>query len=337
MHNGTQRARRRRRLPTFAALLVLIGAVCFVAAGGASGEGPNFTATPLTPDSTFSASKSPSANLAQTDPVLLGRTDASPVNVMIKYDFDATASYTGDLAGLAATSPAVTGVPLDANTGAVAAYDNYAEGQTALITQRGPGGGARGADRLGLPDRLRRRRRDDPGEHRRRAAQRPGRRSGPAGHAQPAAGRQHVVHRRDDRLAVARRVGQRRQQHDDRRDRHRHLAGAPDASPPGVLGARRRPEGLPVRRRQRRRAPRPDVRLQQQADRRVREDGHLHGQHRHRRPGVLQRHHARVLAARPRGSRHAHGARPPRATASPRPCSTASSAARSAASRPEPT
>ena len=31
-----------------------------------------------------------------------------------------------------------------------------------------------------------------------------------------------------DRLAVARRVGQRRQQHDDRRDRHRRLAGAPD-------------------------------------------------------------------------------------------------------------
>ena len=32
---------------------------------------------------------------------------------MIKYDFDATASYTGDVAGLAATSPAVTGIPLD--------------------------------------------------------------------------------------------------------------------------------------------------------------------------------------------------------------------------------
>ncbi len=134
MHNGTQRARRSRRLPTFVALLVLIGAVCFVAAGAASGEGPNFTATPLEPDSTFSASKSPSGNLAQTDPALLGRTDASPVTVMIKYDFDATASYTGDLAGLAATSPAVTGVPLDENAGAVAAYDNYAEGQTALIT-----------------------------------------------------------------------------------------------------------------------------------------------------------------------------------------------------------
>ena len=72
MHNGTHEARRRRRLPTFAALLVLVGAVCFAAAGGASGSGITFTATELTPDSTFSASKSPSANLAQTDPSLLG-------------------------------------------------------------------------------------------------------------------------------------------------------------------------------------------------------------------------------------------------------------------------
>ena len=118
----------------FAALLLLIGAVCFIAAGGASGEGPNFTATPLTPDSTYSVEKSPSGNLAETDPSLLGRTDATPVQVMIKYDFDATASYSGGVDGLAATSPAVTGVPLDANTAAVAAYDNYAEGQTALIS-----------------------------------------------------------------------------------------------------------------------------------------------------------------------------------------------------------
>ena len=136
MDNGTQKVRRRRRLPMFAALLMVIGAVSVITAGAASGDGPNFTVVgaPLVADSTFSASKAPSANIAQTDPSLLGRTDATPVQVMIKYDFDATASYAGGVAGLAATSPAVTGVPLDANTGAVAAYDNYAEGQTALIS-----------------------------------------------------------------------------------------------------------------------------------------------------------------------------------------------------------
>ncbi len=136
MLNGTHRARRRRRSPTFAALVILVGAVSFVAAGGASGDRVNLTPVgpPLTADSTFTAQKAPSANLAQTDPALLGRTDATPVQVMIKYDFDATASYSGGVAGLAPTSPAVTGIPLDANTGAVAAYDNYAQGQTALIS-----------------------------------------------------------------------------------------------------------------------------------------------------------------------------------------------------------
>ncbi len=129
---GTQGAWRRPYLYAFAALLIAVAS--FGAAGSASGSSSNFIASPLTPDTTFSASKAPSANLAQTDPSLLGRTDATPVQVMIKYDFDATASYTGDVDGLAATSPAVTGVPLDANTGAVAAYDNYADGQTALIS-----------------------------------------------------------------------------------------------------------------------------------------------------------------------------------------------------------
>ncbi len=134
MSIGSKRAWRRRRLPTFAALLVLVGAISFAAAGGASGNSTKFVATALTPDTTFSAAKAVSANIAQTDPSLIGRSDATPVAVMIKFDFDATASYGGGVAGLAATSPAVTGVPLDANTGAVAAYDNYADGQTALIS-----------------------------------------------------------------------------------------------------------------------------------------------------------------------------------------------------------
>src|SRR5471032_1186770 len=102
---GTQGAWRRSYLYVFAALLIAVASLG--AAGSASGSSSNFIASPLTPDTTFSASKAPSANLAQTDPSLLGRTDATPVQVMIKYDFDATASYTGDVAGLAATSPAV--------------------------------------------------------------------------------------------------------------------------------------------------------------------------------------------------------------------------------------
>ncbi|HEX3087853.1 MAG TPA: S8 family serine peptidase [Ilumatobacteraceae bacterium] len=63
--------------------------------------------------------------MAQTDPALLGRTDATPVHVVVKLDYDATASYTGDVAGLAATSPKVTGEKLTGKSGAERAYENY--------------------------------------------------------------------------------------------------------------------------------------------------------------------------------------------------------------------
>jgi len=69
--------------------LVLLGALVAVA-GSAP---PSFTASALTPDSTYTSDKSTSSSVAQTDPSLLGRTDSAPVSVMLKYDYDATASY----------------------------------------------------------------------------------------------------------------------------------------------------------------------------------------------------------------------------------------------------
>jgi len=104
------------------------------AASGGSGTPPKFTATPLTPDTTFAGGKSLSGSLAETDPSLLGRSDSTPVNVMVKYDYDATASYTGGVSGLAPTSPAVTGLALADNQSAVAAYDNYTSGVTQQIS-----------------------------------------------------------------------------------------------------------------------------------------------------------------------------------------------------------
>ncbi len=126
-------ARRKRRAP-IVGVFVLVVAVAIVGAGSAAGKAPQFTASGLTPDSTFSGAKSDSGQLAQTDPTLLGQSSSAPVNVMIKYDFDATASYKGDVAGLAATSPEVTGVPLTDNTAAVSAYDNYTSGVASDIT-----------------------------------------------------------------------------------------------------------------------------------------------------------------------------------------------------------
>jgi subtilisin family serine protease len=104
--------------------LVLLGAVVAVAGGAAPSK---LAFTPLTADATFVGDKSVSGALAQTDPSLLGRTGSNPINVMIKYDVDATASYTGGVAGYAATSPAVTGKTLEQNKAAAQAYDRHVE------------------------------------------------------------------------------------------------------------------------------------------------------------------------------------------------------------------
>jgi len=117
-----------------AALLALTsfaGALVVTVAANAAGP---LSATSLLPDSTYSAQKSVSGALAQTDPALLGRTDSTPVNVLIKYDYDATASYGGSVAGLAATSPSITGKKLKDNKGPVQAYEQYAKSLSDKIT-----------------------------------------------------------------------------------------------------------------------------------------------------------------------------------------------------------
>jgi subtilisin family serine protease len=113
----------------------VLGVIGVSVVGGAAGASSKWSVSGgLTPESTFSAAKSSSGYLAQTDPTLLNQTSSSPVNVMIKYDFDATASYTGGVAGLAATSPRATGKSLKANAGAVAAYESYTSRRTDAIS-----------------------------------------------------------------------------------------------------------------------------------------------------------------------------------------------------------
>ena len=118
----------RQRFAAFVAACTLVMALVPAAGQTALAEDPTqFTATPLTPDSTFSSAKSPTGKVTQTDPALLGRTDSTPINVVIKYDYDPTASYAGGVAGLAATSPSVTGKKLKNNKAAVDAYEQYAK------------------------------------------------------------------------------------------------------------------------------------------------------------------------------------------------------------------
>ena len=133
---GFEEGSRMRRLAVaLATLCLLAGQTIF--AGVASGADPSrFTATPLTADSTYVGAKSTSGAIAKSDPALLGRTDATTVNVMIKYDYDVAASYAGGVAGLAATSPRVTGKSLKANADAVRAYDAYTAGLSTKTTAR---------------------------------------------------------------------------------------------------------------------------------------------------------------------------------------------------------
>jgi predicted RNA-binding Zn ribbon-like protein len=117
-----------------ALLLAVLVLVAIVATAGSS-AGSKFTATPLTPDTTFTGEKTTSGGLAQTDPSLLGQADSTPVHVIIKYDLEPTASYTGGVSGLAPTSPRTTGKALKDNPGAVKAYEDYAKNKADKISQ----------------------------------------------------------------------------------------------------------------------------------------------------------------------------------------------------------
>src|SRR5262245_20717892 len=81
-------------------------------AATAAPAGDLTVAQALTPDEQITGSKAPTSRLAETDPELLGRTDATPVRVMVKLDYDSIATYAGTIDGLAPTSPQLTGRPL---------------------------------------------------------------------------------------------------------------------------------------------------------------------------------------------------------------------------------
>ncbi|NEA30669.1 S8 family serine peptidase [Streptomyces sp. SID13031] len=75
--------------------------------------GQTWTATPLTLAGTVNGAKSPSGQLAKSDPALVNSTSAKQVRVVVKLDYDSLAAYRGELKGLPGTSPSVTGKRLD--------------------------------------------------------------------------------------------------------------------------------------------------------------------------------------------------------------------------------
>jgi hypothetical protein len=75
--------------------------------------------------------KAPTSRLAESDPELVSRMDATRVSVLIKLDYDSAATYGGGVPGLAPTSPSVTGEALSEADPAVQAHDAYAAEQEA--------------------------------------------------------------------------------------------------------------------------------------------------------------------------------------------------------------
>jgi len=125
----------RRRTILVVLGLLGTGALGVSAAAGAGGGAPadRFTATPIAATNVVDGTKSRSGRIAQTDPALLKRSDSAPVNVVVKLDYDSVAAYEGGVAGLAATSPAVTGKSIDKNQAAVHAYENHVAGAEQAI------------------------------------------------------------------------------------------------------------------------------------------------------------------------------------------------------------
>jgi hypothetical protein len=129
----------KRRKITILASVLALGVTGLTAANAAAASQSSTTAsfqatglTPLAPP--VEVAKSRTGKLAKSDPALLARTDTAQVSVMVKYDYDPVASYEGDIAGLEATSPSITGKSLKKNTKAVQAYRKHIDTEQADIT-----------------------------------------------------------------------------------------------------------------------------------------------------------------------------------------------------------
>jgi subtilisin family serine protease len=123
---------RRRARFTAVAVVALVLAVLAAPAGAgaapaAAGQ-PRLTATPVTPVSRVQGAKSASGRLARTDTSLLGQRSTAPVHVVVKLDYDSLAAYRGQIKGLPATSPSVTGKALNLRSDAVRRYQGYLQG-----------------------------------------------------------------------------------------------------------------------------------------------------------------------------------------------------------------
>ena len=202
-------------------------------AGGQAGPTPvpRPGAPSPTPSDRVEADKAPTSRLAESDPELLDRTDAEPVPVLIKLDYDSRRHLPGrrrrprghQPVGDRRAAHRATRPP----SSDYEAYVAEPRGRRSSPTIRRQVPEA--PDRPQLPRRLRRRlgRRCPPTGSgtvlaRRRRRRRPGRRAAPAAHRL-----EHRLHRRAHRSATSSAPRRRRRRRPLRQPRHRHLARAP--------------------------------------------------------------------------------------------------------------
>lgn len=126
-----------RALRTVTAVVALATVALVEPTGTAAGEADtttttSWTARPLDVAERVQGGRAASSRLARSDDDLLARTDATPVPVLIKLDYDALASYAGDIEDVPATSPVVTGRPLGA-AASTGVYARLVEGREAEI------------------------------------------------------------------------------------------------------------------------------------------------------------------------------------------------------------
>jgi len=121
---------RRRRAIVVAAVLVvaLTGTGAVAPPAGAQTAPSKLTSKPLTPTDRVQGARSKSGRAAKTDKALLTLPSAKPVPVMVKLDYDSLAAYSGNLAGMPATSPAVTGKALNSRSAAATKYQAHVAG-----------------------------------------------------------------------------------------------------------------------------------------------------------------------------------------------------------------
>ncbi len=88
-------------------------------------KGKSLTAKPLAASAIRTGTKDGAIDVARTDPSLLGQQGSNLVSVVVKLRYAPVASYRGNLKGLRATSPRVTGRKINSRSAAVRAYGRY--------------------------------------------------------------------------------------------------------------------------------------------------------------------------------------------------------------------